>query len=47
MKRILLTATVLVLASAGAAFAASPDAVKAVADCCAQMAAACGMPCCP
>ncbi len=50
MKRIVLTATLLLLGSAGAAFAASPDTViQAVSSCCEALAACCGggMPCCP
>jgi hypothetical protein len=50
MKRIVLTAGLLLLASAGVAFAASPDAViQAVSSCCEALAACCngGAPCCP
>lgn len=50
MKRIVLTATLLLLGSAGAAFAASPDMVaQAVTSCCEALAACCGggAPCCP
>ena len=48
MKRILITATLLVLGSATAAYAAAPETVnKAVASCCTAVAACCGLPCCP
>lgn len=50
MKRTLTLAGFLLLASATAAFAASPDTViAAVASCCDALAACCGgtAPCCP
>ena len=49
MKRILSLATLMVFASATAAFAASPEAVIAVASCCAALTACrgAGSPCCP
>ena len=48
MKRILMTATLSVLGSATAAYAAAPETgTKTVASCCAAMAACCGLPCCP
>ena len=48
MKRIVSTAALMLLASATAAYAATPDAVtKAVEACCAIGAACCnGGPCC-
>jgi hypothetical protein len=50
MKRILSSAPLILLVSAGAAYAAAPAAAgKAVASCCAALAACCGvsLPCCP
>ena len=49
MKRILSTATLMVLASGAAAYAVAPEAVaKAAADCCQALAACCKavMSCC-
>jgi hypothetical protein len=43
MKRVILTASALLLASAGSAYAATPGAITKLADCCAQVLACCGV----
>lgn len=49
MKRTLILASLITLASATAAFAASPTGAKVIESCCAALAACCGAgaSCCP
>lgn len=49
MKRTMILASLMTLASATAAFAATPTGAKVIEGCCAALAACCGAgaPCCP